>query len=308
MVKKHDSGDVSGLEEVFRSQEFSRMSETGDAGAGEAVAPGRHDDTLFKKMFGHAHASVSDLRHSDDWGPDVAVRQSAAPAPPPGTPPTSRRQLETDAAGGGTAGAEEGAVGSSDPWKRESGRYWTIAAVSALVALVVAGITAGNGQHALHISAQGTQHGTAQSHHGSQGSGGATTGPTAAGSLTGAIGSGALHVGLASTGTRGSATGPGGHVTLIGAATTTGTPFPSSSTSSGGSSGGGAGGVPPGLGGTDPIAPVAAGVGSTVDTVGTSVTGLANQIGTAVPTAAPTTSAVNGVVGTLDQAVSATTL
>jgi hypothetical protein len=309
MVKKHDSGDVKGLEEVFRSQEFSRMSETGGTSPGDAAEPGGRDDTLFKKMFGHAHGAVTDLRRPDDMAPDVALLQPASAFPPFDPPQTPGRQPQTDAAGDGGAGAEQGAAVSSDPWKRESSRYWTIAAVSALVALVVAGVTAGNGHHlAPHISAQGKQRGTARPHRGSQGSGAAATGPSAPGSLTGGIGAGALLLGLPSAGTGGSGSEPGGHVTLIGAATTTGTPFPSPSTPSGGSTGGGAGGAPPGLGGTDPVAPVVAGVGSTVATVGNSITGLTSQVGGTVPGAAPTASAVNGVVSSLDQAVSATTL
>lgn len=294
MVKKHDSGDVRGLEELFRSQEFSRVSGAAGSGPGEPVMAS-HEDTLFKRMFGHAHAAVTDLRRSDNDAP----RHPATATPP------LDGLLETDAIGGLAAGGEAGAAGLSDPWKRESGRYWTIAAVSALVALVVAGVTAGNGQHALHISAQGKQHGTAQSHRGPQGVSGASTNPSAPGSLTSGVGSGALLVGLSSTRTRDSASGSGDHVTLGGAATTTGTPFPSATTTSGGSPGGGAGGVSPALGGTDPVA---AGVGSTVNSVGTSVTVLANQIGTAIPTAAPTATAVNGVVSTLDQAVGAATL
>jgi hypothetical protein len=306
MVRDHDSGDVKGLEEIFRSQEFSR---TVGPQPSNGAARASDDDTFFKKMFGHAHDSLTDLRRTNDAPPDAAFSQRVAPGAPANTPQTSGRRPETDSAGGGAAGDEDDVAGSPDPWKRESSRYWTIAAVSALVALVVAGVTAGNGQHApLHGSAQGKERGVGQSHHGARVPGGSATGPTAPGALTGAIGSGALLLGLPSAATRGPGTAPGGHVTLIGAATTTGTPFPSSSTSSGGSPGGGAGGAPPGSGGSNPVAPVAAGVGSTVDAVGTSVTGLANQLGTALPAAAPTADAVNGVVNSLDQAVSATTL
>jgi hypothetical protein len=288
MVKKHDPGDVRGLEEVFRSQELSRVSETGTS-PGDNGPRGR-DDGLFTNMFGDASAAGTDLKRGDEVAPDITSPPRASSTAP----------LEAD---------HEEEAGSSESWKRESGRYWTIAAVSAVVALVVAGVTAGTGQHSpLHISAQGEQHGPAQTHKGAHGSGGTTTSPTAPGSLTGAVGSGVLLLGLPSTGTRESATGPGGHVTLSGAASTTGASSPPSSTSSGGSPGAGAGGAPPGLGGSDPVAPVAAGVGTTVSAVGSSITGLANQLGGAVPAAAPTASAVNGVVSTLDQAVSSTTL
>ena len=57
MVRKHDSGDVKGLEEVFRSQELSRMAGTGGTRPAEAGASAGHDDTFFKKMFGHTHAA-----------------------------------------------------------------------------------------------------------------------------------------------------------------------------------------------------------------------------------------------------------
>lgn len=288
MVKNYDSGDVRGLEEVFRSQELSRVSETG-TGPGDFGPRGR-DDGIFTKMFGHASAPGTDPQPGGDAAPDIALPPRASSPGP----------FEADH-------EDERAV-STDPRKRESGHYWTIAAVSAVVALVVAGVTAGNGQHSpLHISAQGKQHGPAQPHKGAHSSGGTTTSPTAPGSLTGAVGSGALLFGLPSSDTRGSTTGPGGHVTLSGAASTTGASPPSSSTSSGGSPGGGAGGAPPGPGGSDPVVPVAAGVGTTVSVVGSSVTGLANQLGGAVPAAAPTASAVSGVVSTLDQAVSSTT-
>jgi hypothetical protein len=59
------------------------------------------------------------------------------------------------------------------------------------------------------------------------------------------------------------------------------------------------------------VSPVAAGVGNTVAAVGTSLTGVANQLGSAVPAAAPATSAatsaVSGVLDSVDQAVGATT-
>lgn len=308
MVRKHDSGDVKGLEEVFRSQELSRMADSGGTRPAKAGESAGHDDTFFQKMFGHAHATATDLRRADP-PPDVTRGRRVAPTPPPGAPLTPGLEPETGSAGGGASGAEERPVASSDSWKSESGRYWTIAAVSALVALVVAGVTAGNGQRApVHVSAQGKQHGTGRPPLGALGAGGSTTGPAAPGSLTGAIGSGVLLLVQPSGGTPGAGTAPGGHVTLIGAATTTGSPFPSSSTSSGGSTGGGAGGAPPGSGVSDPVAPVAAGIGNTVDAVGTAVTGFTNQLGTAVPATAPTASAVNGVVSSVDQAVGATTL
>jgi hypothetical protein len=60
------------------------------------------------------------------------------------------------------------------------------------------------------------------------------------------------------------------------------------------------------------VVPVASSVGSTLATVGTSFTGLANQLGTTIPATAPATNAatntVSGVLASVDQAVSASTL
>ena len=71
-------------------------------------------------------------------------------------------------------------MASSAAGKRRSGRYWTIAAVSALVALVVAGVTAGTGQHRRCTSPP--RESTRRRHHtrGAR-SGGDTTSPTAPG-------------------------------------------------------------------------------------------------------------------------------
>ena len=96
-------------------------------------------------------------------------------------------------------------------------------------------------------------------------------------------------------------------MTLVGPSTFTGTPV--SPVAPGNSPGGGRGttGFPPPSGGTNPAAPVASAIGSTVSAVGSSVTTAASQIGSSVPAAAATTGVVNTVVNTLDQAVSAST-
>jgi hypothetical protein len=308
MVKNHDAGEVRGLEEVFRSQEISRAPGGVDGGS-ETTSPEGRDIALLRKMFGHASSALRDLHRDSDTGAGDALGQRVTRATALDAPLMRERQSEAAPSGGGAALGANAAAGSAEPpWKRQSGRYWTIAAFSAVVALVVAGVTAGNAQHGPSSkSAQGA-HGTVRPHGGVGSPGTASTGPTAAGSLTGAIGSGALALGAPSAGARGSGNEPLGHVTLIGAATTTGTlPSPV-----GASPGSGSSGASPGSSGSNPVTPVAAGVGNTVATVGTSVTGLANQLGSTIPSAAPATSAVtsavSGVLDSVDQAVSATTL
>jgi hypothetical protein len=309
MVKNHDANDVRGLEDVFRSEEFSRPSGATGGGSKGITVPEDRDDALLRRMFGHASATLRDFRRDDGSAAGSAARLGGAAAALD-TASMSPNDSEMASSGGGAAVDGKGAaVSAPPPWKRESGRYWTIAAFSALVALVVAGVTADNGQHApSNRSAQGA-HGTAQPHgraHTPHGP--ASTAPTAPGSLTGGVGSAALALGTPSAGTVRSGNEPAGHVTLSGAATTTGTP----PTAPGRSSGGGSPGGAPGSSGTNPTAPGGAAVGSTVDAVGSSVTDLANQLGSAVPTAAPATTAVtntvSGVLNSIDQAVSPTQL
>jgi hypothetical protein len=308
----HDAGDVRGLEEVFRSQEISRTigGIGGDAGTNSAR---ERDGALLRRMFGHAPGDRPDLHRDGEGGATDERSHSVAPATALDAGLMADRHPDPASAGGGAAQGTNAAARSAEPrWKRQSGRYWTVAALSAVIALVVAGVTAGTAQHGPSSkSAQGA-HGTVQPHGGVGTPGAASTAPTAPGSLTGAIGSGALALGAHSAGARGPGNQPGGRVTLTGAATTTGT-LPSSGGSPGSAPpGGGSSGAPPGSGGTNPVTPVAAGVGNTVSTVGTSVTGLANQLGSTVPAAAPATSAVtsavSGVLDSVDQAVGATAL
>lgn len=306
MVMNHDVGDVKGLEEVFHSQEVSRAS-GGTGGESGTASPVGSDDALLRRMIGVASSALRDL-HREDTGAGDAPSRTVAPATELDAALMPERHSEAGSSGGGAAlGANDAAVSAEPPWKRQSGRYWTIAAISALVALVVAGVTAGTGHH-------GSSNRSAQGAHGTTGPHGlialpsdVSTGPTVPGSLTGAIGRGALALRGPSAGARGSENEPVGRVTLIGAATTSGTlPAASGTSPSGGSSGG-----LPGLGG-NPVTPVAADVGSAGATVGTSMSGLANQVGNTVPAAAPATSTVTspavGVLDSVDRAVSTTTL
>jgi hypothetical protein len=302
MVKKHDAGSVNDLEEVFRSQELRRVT---GSGSGPITPREDRDDALLRRMFGHASSALRDVHRGDGAGAARLSREQVAPSRALDAGLMSERQTETASSGGGVAaGEKDAAVSAEPPWRRQSGRYRTIAAFSALAALVVAGVTAGTGQHGPSNRSAQRAHRTVRPH-----SGAASTAPSAPGSLTGAVGSGALALGTKSAGGRGSSNDPGGHVTLGGAATTTGS-LPAPSGGSRGASGGSPGAT--GSGGSNPAAPVAAGVGSTVANVGSSVTGLANQLGSAVPTAVPATStvsgAVSGVLNSVDQTVDATTL
>jgi hypothetical protein len=306
-VNNHDAGDVRGLEEVFRSQKITRASGGIGGGSGTTSTEGR-DDALLRRMFGHAASAPRDLHGDDKVGARGALTPGSVPATDLDAALMAERDSEASSSGGGAAfGAEGAGLSAEPPWKRQSGRYWTIAAFSAVVALVVAGVTAGTAQHGPSNRAAQGAHGTAGPHGLIALPGTASTGPTAPGSFTGAIGSGALALGTPSAGAPSSGNEPGGRVTLTGAATTTGT----APGSSGVSAGGGSAGTSPGSSGTNPVAPVGAGVASTVATLGTSVTGVANQLGSTVPATAPATSAatsaVSGVLDSVDQAVGATT-
>jgi hypothetical protein len=188
MVKNHDAGDVRGLEEVFRAQELRRvLGPAGDAPAGSARAAERPSKTVL----GLASMAVAGSRRDDGVGPQGGPGQGATPALSLDRRLMAERQVQTTSSGGGAAlGEASVAVSAEPPGKRETGRYWTLGSVSALVALVVAGVAAGAGQHpAAHASAQG-RHATVRPHDGFHTSGAASTGPTAPGSLTGAVGVG----------------------------------------------------------------------------------------------------------------------
>ena len=221
---------------------------------------------------------------------------------------SSARSLEPASCVGGAGLGDRDAVASASTQRgRETSRYWTIAALSALVALVVAGVTSGTGQHGvLHHLAQGQQ-GPVRTHSGSHTPGTGSTGPTAPGSRTGDAASGAVSSGTPSGGPHGAAAASSGRVTLIGASSTTGTAAPPPTAPPAGSAGGAGGPAPPQVG-RGPATPMPVGAGSTVSPVGSTVTTVAAQLGSAVPPVAPATSAVNGAVGTVDQAVSTTPL
>jgi hypothetical protein len=262
--------DVRGLEELLRSQDATRAI-GGDSGS-FAFAVGREDAMALELDSALMPEGFS---QTVCWG------------------------------GGTTFGETDDTVSLESSWKRETGRYWTIAALSALVAIVVAGgFTAGVGHHGLF---NGSAHGadrTARPHGGTPPPVAAPTGPTAPGSLVGAVGSGALALGAPPAEARGSGSEPARRVTPSGRAATTGTlPAPSRAAPAVGSTSASSG---PTAGNPAPSPPAT--VKSMVASVGSSVTGLANQFGDALPAAAPPTNAVRGAVNSVDQAVSAATL
>ena len=145
-MKNHDAGDVRGLEEVFRSQEISRASEGIRGDGGNTSRDGR-DDALLRRMFGHSSSAIRDLHRDDHTRVDVdgALSHVVVPVTELDAAMMPERSPHAAASGGGAAlGENDAAVFAEPPWKRQSGRYRTIAALSALVALVVAGVTAGS--------------------------------------------------------------------------------------------------------------------------------------------------------------------
>src|ERR1700722_13457254 len=144
MVKNHDAGDVRGLEEVFRSQEISRAPGGMDGGSATTSPEGR-DVELLRKMFDQASSGLRGLHRDSDTGARDALGQRVTRATALDAALMREGQSEAASSGGGAAlGPKAAVVSAEPPWKRQSSRYWTIAAFSAVVALVVAGVTAGN--------------------------------------------------------------------------------------------------------------------------------------------------------------------
>ena len=306
MINNQDAGDISGLEEVFRSQEFGRASGTaavGPAGVGLSV---RHGDGILGTRFGRRPVAAP-------WGArETMPGHVARPTPLDllSREPTrirlrrSRRRFRPPVRVPGPGGARRG----PSAWRRHSSRYWTIASVSALVALVAAGITAGAGQHPRsHVAAQG-RHGRSRPGGGLNTSGAASTGLAAPGGLLADAAGSAGPSSVAGTNGRASF---GQRARWTRHPDWGGDLHRRSGLASGavgwrserGGGWRGCGSPPPA--GTNPAAPVVSTVGSTVSSATSSITTLANEIGTSVPAAASTTGAVNNAITTIDQAVSA---
>jgi hypothetical protein len=307
MFSNQDACEVGGLEVIFRSHQFGRGIDAVEGG--EISDLGGREDVIFAKEFGRPLTAVPLHDVEDEAERGLSPGGGRLEAPGMDETEVSEPPLRVAPSEGG---AGLGAEHAEAPSKRPTTRYWTIASVGALAALVAAGITAGTSQHPRsNVSAQG-KHDTARPDGGSHTPRAASTGPTVpGGSLTAAAGPDGLSSGTGTStktdGGLGSGTSPGGHVTLVAPATFTGTPV--SPAASGNSPGGGNGttGSPPPSGSTNPAALATSVVGSTASAVGSSVTTAASQVGSSVPAAASTSGVVNTVVNTLDQAVSAST-
>jgi hypothetical protein len=197
--------------------------------------------------------------------------------------------------------AEDAAVTPLDTRRPERNRYRAVAAVSgiAAAALVVAGITSGTvQQRPSGVSALGARV--------ASGAGSAVpAGPTPTATLSGAAGDGAGSSALGGDSPPPAGNASGGHVTLSGPAATSGTALPSPTVASVGAPtgvGGAPGSPPPPPASGSPVTPVTSAVGA----AGTLVTGVADQLGSSVPSTAPTASGAATVMGGIDQTVAST--
>jgi hypothetical protein len=312
MFSKRDADDVGSLEEVFRSHEFGRA--TGAMGKGGVLAFAGYEEALFAKEFHRPLTAVpvrgvegeAEHRQSTSGGGPEAAQVDEVEMP--------EQPLQETPSGGGAAPKAEHAEAPKPASTRRATRFWTVASVSALVALVAAGIMAGASHHPRsNVLAQG-RHNTGRPHGGLQAPGAAPAGSTApGGSLAAADGPAGLSPGTFTDGGPGAGTAPGGHVTLVGPATFTGTPVPPAASGNAPGAGDGAIASPPPAGGTNPVAPVgpaapvASTVGNTVSAIGSSVTTATGQIASFVPATGPGVGVVNTLVNTLDPAAGAST-
>jgi hypothetical protein len=286
MSEQAETDDSTSLEEVFNSREFGRV-----AGVEEVVVTKEFGvatrfaaPVLRNAVVGLSDPPFEDVLHSARAGRSLTL---VAPLP-------------SGALVGIAMPAEDAAVTPLDTRRPERNRYRAVAAVSgiAAAALVVAGITSGTvQQRPSEVSAQGAR---------LSGAGSAVPGgPTPTATLSAAAGDGAGSSVLGSDSPLTAGNASGGHVTLSGPATTSGTAVPSPTVASGGvpTGGGGAPGSPPpppASGG--PVTPVTTSVGA----AGTLVTAVADQLGSSVPSTAPTASGAATVMGGIDQTVAST--
>jgi hypothetical protein len=254
VTNQQHAGDVSGLEEVFRSRERSRASVAGGQGPVSTV-----------HLTDHAGPVESNLPRPRRTASAVALR------------------------------------------RREPARYRTIAALSALAALAVAGVGSGPGQHhgAPGTSAQVAQ-GPTRPQRDFHAPGAPSTGQTSPG-LT-AERSRALLSGMPSFATRRTGEGPGAHVPPTGTDTTSGAAASALPIApSRGSPGGGTTGSTPASSST-PLSPVGPDGGSTVDPLEGSMTSLTKPLASEAPAVAPAAIVAGNVAAAVDQVVRTTTL
>ena len=310
MFGHKDAGDVRGLEEVFRSEEFGRGTDS--VGRDEVVPPVGPEDVLFTQEFGRPRTVVRLHDPSDFMGPTRTPGGDALEPAWDDDTEESEPGPQADPSGGGAAPGDAGAEAAPVSWNRRSTRYWTLACVSALAALVAAGVTAGSGSsHRPSIAAEGT-HGAAQPRRRLPHVRVGDDRPDRSGRqphrrdrvpvavVRCRIGRGARCGHCAGRSRvldrRGDlhrrARFARGFVRQL-----CGRRRRCRYTGAGGRR------QP-----RRPPAPVASTVGSTVTALGTSVTTAASQVGSSVPAAASTAGAIGNVVTTVDQAVSASTL
>ena len=131
MINNQDAGDISGLEEVFRSQEFARASGTTAVGPAGADLSLRRGDGILGTRFGRRPVAAPVGRTEDDAGSRRTPDAVGSPGAGADEDPASKEPSSVPSSGAG-AGPGKGAAGGPFVWRRHSSRYWTIASVSAL--------------------------------------------------------------------------------------------------------------------------------------------------------------------------------
>jgi hypothetical protein len=307
MFTNWDARDAGSLEDVFRSRHFGRAA--GAMGGRRISGADVREDALFAKEFGRPVTAVPSRGVEGEREPRLLASKGrhGATRSQETEVPEQPRQVEPSGGGAGS-GSGHAEARSAGPSSRRTPRYGMIASITALAALVAAGVMAGVDHHPRSaVSAQG-KHDTAHPRSGEPNPGPASAGPTASsGSPTASAGSGGSSSGGPTNPGLRSGAVPTGRVSLVGPATYSVTP--GSPAASGGSPGSGnsATASPPAPGNAGPAAPDASAAGSAVSAVGASVAAATGQLGSSVPAAATATGVANSIVNTLDQTVSAAT-
>ena len=255
---------VISLEEIFRSQEFGRRPMRWDispVATVEAADPLQLEQVFLSDLFGHPEAIAA------------PVASGLTRTNPPATRPTLVLL--------------SGRVDTARAFTRYRGAIGAVSGVAA-AALVVAGITAGTGSRPMQptISAEGRPpaHGSAPQVSGPlPGPGGVTTQPgiSVPSGQPPVLAAGAAPVAqLASFTEPTPVTGAGGEVSP---------PAPPAAPPAPPSPAPPAPPAPPSPGGRSVLTPVFVTVGTTVSTVGTTVTAASNGLARAVPAASPVT-------------------
>ena len=91
MFNNHDAGDVTGLEEVFRSTQFGASG----AGLRSVVRPAGLEELIFRSEFGDADRRTVPLLHAAASGVSDTPSREATPPAPAGSPPTREPHAAT---------------------------------------------------------------------------------------------------------------------------------------------------------------------------------------------------------------------